>query len=208
MSSRQCDAGCSFRSFRRSTGMALTIFVVTAIAVLTSPFAASTEIVPKKNSQAEFLRSQALRLLEEAKLQAGTLEPASAAGLFLVIGQAYTPVDKKKAREALEIAYQNMRAAMEQSPDLVGFMAPDLISATVEAAPDTVEQNLPPEKFRDDALAALVTYHLRHDKDLGRALDLFLMMQTDEAMTYAARDLLMRIPSARQYDRDRVFGAV
>lgn len=207
MSTYRRDVHRLFRSFRRQPGKAL-ILIVMAVATLTIPLTGSTGTVPKKNTQSEFLRAQALRLLDEAKVEAGTLEPASAAGLFLVIGQAYTPVDKKKAKEALEIAYQNMRAAMEQSPDLVGFMAPDLISATVEAAPDTVEQNLPPEKFRDSALAALVLHHLRYDKDLNRALELFFMMQTDEAMTYPARDLLMRIPPDRRYDRDRVFGAV
>ena len=195
-----------FKILGRQPGIVL-ILIVMAIATLTLPLTGS-DTVPKKNTQSEFLQAQALRLLDEAKLEAGTLEPASAAGLFLVVGQAYTRVNNKKAKEALEISYQNMRAAMEQAPDLVGFMAPDLISATVEAAPDTIEQNLPPEKFRDSALAALVLHHLRHDKELNRALDLFFMMQGDEAMTVPARELLMRIPAAQQYQRDRVFGAV
>jgi hypothetical protein len=148
---------------------------------------------------------QALQLLEEASAQAGALQPSSQAGLFFLIGRTYAAIDGAKARAAYEIAYQNMRASIAVDGDkswIVGFMGPDLIMATVEAAPMTVEQSLPDKPLRDIALEWLVKRYAQQ-KNWNRAIELLSMMESDAAMTPAARDLLAALP--RQVDRDRVF---
>jgi hypothetical protein len=151
---------------------------------------------------------QAVQLLDEATAAAGALEPASQAALFFIIGRTYASFDKAKARSSYEVAYQNMRAALASQPahpEFVGFLAPDLIQSTVEVAPKAVEQSLPPGWFRDIALASLTTRYTRQ-KQYERAMELLLMMESDEAMTVPARDLLMVLP--RQDDRDQVFTTV
>lgn len=76
MSSGGRDMHSLFKILGRQPGIVL-ILIVMAIATLTLPLTGS-DTVPKKNTQSEFLHAQALRLLDEAKLEAGTLEPASA----------------------------------------------------------------------------------------------------------------------------------
>lgn len=150
-------------------------------------------------------KPQALQLLEEASAQAGTFQAPSQAGLFFIIGKTYAAIDKAKARAAYEVAYQNMRASIAADGDrsgIVGFMGPDLIMATVEAVPTAVEQSLPDEPLRDVALEWLVKRYA-HQKNWNHAIELLSMMESDEAMTPPARDLLIALP--RQEDRDRVF---
>ena len=153
-------------------------------------------------------RAQAIQLLEEASALGGSLPPDSQAGLYFALGRTYASFDKAKAKEAYEIAYQNMRAGIASQtahPELVGFLAGDLIMSTVEIAPQTVEQSLPDGWFRDLALGSLIKQYAQQ-KQWNRAIELLLMMESDGEMTYPARDLLMVL--SRQDDRDRVFTAV
>jgi hypothetical protein len=153
-------------------------------------------------------RSQAVQFLEEATVATGSFEPASQAALFFVIGHTYASIDKAKARTAYEAAYQNMRAVLASEsahPELVGFLGPDLIRATIDIAPKTVEQALPQGWLRDFALASLITRYTQQ-KQYDRAIELLLTMESDAEMTVPARNLLMVLP--RQDDRDRVFAVV
>lgn len=150
----------------------------------------------------------ALRLLGEAEAESGVLDAAGRAGLLYITGHTYATVDKQKARELFESAYQNALVAYDQRPDAVGFMLDDLVAATTAVAPNTVEQSLPPyDSARDYALRLLIKRHVA-EKDVNRAIELLLMMKSDQAMTYAAVDLLMALPPTRQDDRDRVFATV
>jgi hypothetical protein len=161
----------------------------------------------QKGAATELLHAEGVRLLEGASAEAGSFELASQAALLFAIGQTYSAFDKTKARAAYEAAYQNMRVSLENRPEIVGFLAPDLIMGTVEVAPDAVEQSLPQARFRDFALSALAKRHSQR-KQWDRAIELLLMMESDENMAVPARDLLMALPRSRQDNRDHVFAAV
>ena len=85
---------------------------------------------------------------------------------------------------------------------IVRFMGPDLIMATVEAAPAAVEQSLPDKPLRDVALEWLVKRHAQQ-RNWNRAIEFLSMMESDAEMTPPASNLLAALP--RQEDRDRVF---
>jgi hypothetical protein len=183
-----------------------------AVMVALGAVAALADEQPRKptssvDSVKQRQRALAIRLLEEASAQAGSLEPGSQAALLFAVGETYSAFDKAKARDAFEAAYQNVRVSLDDHPQTVGFLFPELIERAVQVSPGLVEQSLPQGAFRDVALACLVKWYLQR-KALTRATELLLNIESDANMTGPARDLIMALRGSPLDQRDRVFSAV